>query len=173
MRQHRGDYIYFSAAILMPILSKTLAFSVHWSHPQMVDVKIWLWNGEPCWLVLFAKKARLNHMQICKYMYIYICYVHLCLEAKGHECQKLRLWSFRTCAGDWEAVTPTRCDPVRGQRVTFVAPSDCFGGAKPPKDYWEPCPGVAWWPELWCRFGWLLLVCRSHLLGTISWVHRA
>lgn len=44
--------------------------------------------------------------------------------------------------GDWEAVTPTRCDPVRGQRVTFVAPSDCFGGAKKPKDYWEPCPGV-------------------------------
>ena len=28
----------------------------------MVDVKIWLWNGEPCWHVLFAKKARPNHM---------------------------------------------------------------------------------------------------------------
>jgi len=64
VRQHRGDYIYFSAAILMPILCKTLAFSVHWSHPQMVDVKIWLWNGEPCWHVLFAKKVigRLSHL---------------------------------------------------------------------------------------------------------------
>ena len=28
----------------------------------MVDVKIWLWNGEPCWHVLFAKKARPNHI---------------------------------------------------------------------------------------------------------------
>lgn len=48
-------------------------------------------------------------------------------------------------SGDWEAVAPSRCDPVRGQRVTYIAPSDCFGGAEPPEDHWEPCPGVSWY----------------------------
>ncbi|CAK9083649.1 Endosome/lysosome-associated apoptosis and autophagy regulator 1 [Durusdinium trenchii] len=44
--------------------------------------------------------------------------------------------------GDWEALAPTQCDPIRGQKVSFVAPSGCQGGAQRPKEYWEPCPGV-------------------------------
>lgn len=39
-------------------------------------------------------------------------------------------------------MTPTACDPVKGQRVTWVAPSGCLGGAQKPKDFWEPCPGA-------------------------------
>ena len=46
--------------------------------------------------------------------------------------------------GDWEALAPTACDPVRGQRVSFHNPSGCMGGVERPKEYWEPCPGAAW-----------------------------
>ncbi|CAE7520479.1 MORN3, partial [Symbiodinium sp. CCMP2456] len=44
--------------------------------------------------------------------------------------------------GDWEMTVPNKCDPVKGQRVTHVAPSGCRGGVPKPPDSWRPCPGV-------------------------------
>ncbi|CAE6931148.1 ELAPOR2 [Symbiodinium natans] len=44
--------------------------------------------------------------------------------------------------GDWEMTVPHQCDSVKGQRVSYVAPSGCRGGIPKPPDFWRPCPGV-------------------------------